>query len=461
MITLGFDKIEREIEISSTGRSMAVGFKIPSGEVIELTIPPTVYPPRRDTRLMLDGLARLTCPPGHLVEVGCGSGAISIAMALVGWKVSAFDINPIAVATTRGNAIEAGVNESIRVEESGVGEEGWKIPSDADVIVWNLPYLDPAVEEGVSLGPLEEAALGDEGELGWSHILLESLSEGESRNKTFILLFRTDPESLSSPIDWSLKGWSSRRLAIERVGDETLETVAFWRPGDTAEAHYLEESDSTMDDARALPNEGWQRIRAGIQQSGRGRRGSQWQSKEGDLTATWSLNQSVLNDRSPGLLQVAVGACVADALSMDLKWPNDLLIDGRKAGGILVESSSLDGRVRIGIGLNQNPSNVEGRDVAGWTESIGDIDDVSAFEIVDAAIASILDDSVPIATPESSQLQRGSWTAMSRALSRGAEATRTDVPVRIAGLKESGALVAIAGSELLVIDDVGELVISF
>ena len=76
MITLGFDKIEREIEISSTGRSMAVGFKIPSGEVIELTIPPTVYPPRRDTRLMLDGLARLTCPPGHLVEVGCGSGAI-------------------------------------------------------------------------------------------------------------------------------------------------------------------------------------------------------------------------------------------------------------------------------------------------------------------------------------------------------------------------------------------------
>ena len=50
---------------------------------------------------------------------------------------------------------------------------------------------------------------------------------------------------------------------------------------------------------------------------------------------------------------------------------------------------------------------------------------------------------------------------MSRALSRGAEAICTDLPVRIAGLKESGALVAIAGSELLVIDDVGELVISF
>jgi len=256
-------------------------------------------------------------------------------MALVGWKVSAFDINPIAVAATRGNAIEAGVAESIRVEESGVGEEGWKIPSDADIIIWNLPYLDPATGEGARLGPLEEAALGDEGELGWSGILLDSLSEGESRHKTFILLFRTDPDSLSSPGDWGLKGWSSRRLAIERVGDETLEAVAFWKPGDTVEAHYLEESYSTMDDARELPAEGWQRIRAGIQQSGRGRRGSQWQSKAGDLTATWSLDQSVLNDRSPGLLQVAVGACVANVLSMDLKWPNDLLIDGRKAGGIL------------------------------------------------------------------------------------------------------------------------------
>ena len=47
---MGFDKIEREIEISSASGSMAVGFEIPSGEVIELTVPPTVYPPRRDTR---------------------------------------------------------------------------------------------------------------------------------------------------------------------------------------------------------------------------------------------------------------------------------------------------------------------------------------------------------------------------------------------------------------------------
>jgi BirA family biotin operon repressor/biotin-[acetyl-CoA-carboxylase] ligase len=237
--------------------------------------------------------------------------------------------------------------------------------------------------------------------------------------------------------------------------------VAFWIPGNNGDAHYLEESVSTMDDARELPNEGWQRIRAGIQRSGRGRRGSQWQSQAGDLTATWSLDQSVLNDLSPGLLQVAVGACVADVLSMDLKWPNDLLINGRKAGGVLIESSSLDGRVRIGIGLNQKPSHIEGREVAGWTESIGDIDDASAFQIVDAAIASILDDSVPIATPESSQLQRASWAAMSRALSRGAKATCTDMPVRITGLKKSGALIAIDGSRLLEIDDVGELVISF
>ena len=53
-------------------------------EEIELTIPPTVYPPREDSSLLDRTIAELGPGHGkHLLEIGCGSGAISIAAAIV------------------------------------------------------------------------------------------------------------------------------------------------------------------------------------------------------------------------------------------------------------------------------------------------------------------------------------------------------------------------------------------
>jgi BirA family biotin operon repressor/biotin-[acetyl-CoA-carboxylase] ligase len=87
------------------------------------------------------------------------------------------------------------------------------------------------------------------------------------------------------------------------------------------------------------------------QTAGRGRRGRSWHSAPADsltFSLLWRMPDGV---RADGL-SLAVGVALAETLgeTARLKWPNDILLEGRKLGGILVE---LTGRAAvIGIGLN-------------------------------------------------------------------------------------------------------------
>ena len=87
---------------------------------MELDIPPTVYPPREDTDLLDQVLAGIS-PFGsrRLLEIGSGSGAVSIAAAMRGWTVHACDINPYAVAATQHNAKKAEVLETKKKDPAG------------------------------------------------------------------------------------------------------------------------------------------------------------------------------------------------------------------------------------------------------------------------------------------------------------------------------------------------------
>lgn len=110
------------------------------------------------------------------------------------------------------------------------------------------------------------------------------------------------------------------------------------------------------------------------QESGRGRRGRAWATPHGNLAATLLLSRDVDLSRAATLGFVA-GLALADALEavapavsarmapdggataggrFELKWPNDVLADGAKLAGILLESSMFEGRpaVAIGIGVN-------------------------------------------------------------------------------------------------------------
>lgn len=102
------------------------------------------------------------------------------------------------------------------------------------------------------------------------------------------------------------------------------------------------------------------------QTAGRGRLGRTWHAEPGqNVTASLVLRPPLPNERV-GLIALATGLAVADALSdlgaarCTLKWPNDVLLGGRKVCGILVERrvEAAQKRTRapliVGIGLNVN-----------------------------------------------------------------------------------------------------------
>jgi len=94
------------------------------------------------------------------------------------------------------------------------------------------------------------------------------------------------------------------------------------------------------------------------QSEGRGRLGRSWQAPAGTSVLVSVLLRPPLEAaRLPELSLVAGGAvaqAIADVTGIDpaIKFPNDVLVEGRKVAGILAESS--DGRVVLGIGVNAN-----------------------------------------------------------------------------------------------------------
>lgn len=107
--------------------------------------------------------------------------------------------------------------------------------------------------------------------------------------------------------------------------------------------------------ARAGEAEGlW--FRADVQSGGRGRRGRTWQSPPGNLYASTLVRPFAGDPPAPTLALVA--AVALDQLAsaylapgrLMLKWPNDLLVDGAKLAGILLEGA--EGAVVVGFGVN-------------------------------------------------------------------------------------------------------------
>ena len=126
-----------------------------------------VYPPSEDSILLIESF-----DVGHkekILEIGCGSGIVSIHCAKNGADVTCGDLNPKAVSLTRRNAE---LNDaSIMIVETDVFSN---IEGVFDTIVFNLPYL-PVQEDGElarswsggkdGLGPLPELLNGADSHL--------------------------------------------------------------------------------------------------------------------------------------------------------------------------------------------------------------------------------------------------------------------------------------------------------
>jgi BirA family biotin operon repressor/biotin-[acetyl-CoA-carboxylase] ligase len=127
----------------------------------------------------------------------------------------------------------------------------------------------------------------------------------------------------------------------------------------TPHRHYAR-TDSTNTRARELAAAGAPGgtvVTAGEQTAGRGRQGRTWTAPPG-RALLYSALLRPLDDRHMVLpLAVPLAVCeTAEALRPGLecgvKWPNDVLVDGRKLAGILIEARPQDGWAVIGVGLN-------------------------------------------------------------------------------------------------------------
>ncbi|WP_054024521.1 biotin--[acetyl-CoA-carboxylase] ligase [Bacillus sp. FJAT-28004] len=149
-------------------------------------------------------------------------------------------------------------------------------------------------------------------------------------------------------------------LSVEKL-ENRLDTKVFGQ-----QIHYFETVESTQNLARAAAEEGALEgtlFVAEQQVKGRGRMGRGWISPRGKgVWISMVLRPSVPIHFAPQLtLLTAVALCRSlkrlTGLPIGIKWPNDLLIEGKKISGILLESAAEDERLRYviaGVGISVN-----------------------------------------------------------------------------------------------------------
>jgi BirA family biotin operon repressor/biotin-[acetyl-CoA-carboxylase] ligase len=127
--------------------------------------------------------------------------------------------------------------------------------------------------------------------------------------------------------------------------------------------YYIDSCASTMDEARRLAESGARHgtaVMAGLQTRGRGRRETRrWTASAGkNLTFTLILRYPDFS-RIPAAITLRAGIAVAYAIEAEapvlreaaaVKWPNDVMLNGKKCAGIIAESDSR--AVMLGIGVN-------------------------------------------------------------------------------------------------------------
>ncbi|MCY3923571.1 MAG: biotin--[acetyl-CoA-carboxylase] ligase [Chloroflexi bacterium] len=128
--------------------------------------------------------------------------------------------------------------------------------------------------------------------------------------------------------------------------------------------HYLVQTTSTMDDARRLAEAGAPHgtvVVADEQTAGRGTKGRIWVSPPGQSIHTTLIVRPDIEQlkRLSIVSPVATTDAVRETTLLEptIKWPNDIQMEHRKMGGILIEAEWRDGKpsyALIGIGLNVN-----------------------------------------------------------------------------------------------------------
>lgn len=407
-----FSHAEREVQRMNS-QPVNIEWSSPSGHSLTFQLPPTVYPPREDTALLLSALSQqLVHPKSTWLEIGCGSGVVSWWAATQGCEVTACDINPLAVACTRGLFSKHGLKGQIFEGGPGPSVDGelsqWGGDRLYDVVVWNMPYLSSEVLEEGALGPMEEAALTDTDSSGLLQRFLVMVKGGRLLTKNGVAFLTVSTNGVGEDAEalaWS-HGLAGRTVASTTFDDgEQLHVLAVWRPYVDSPVHRLESTTSTNDELLEKASSPGETAVAERQTGGRGRHGRVWETQPEALLASW-LVANGQNFVHRTMDQLRVGESVVRLLrtlsagasdGVLLKWPNDVWIRTNhgqfsKAGGVLFEavSQGKDTKVVLGLGLNTKVS--PGDDWAG-THDLGLHFDAGALHtVLHALVASQFED---------------------------------------------------------------------
>lgn len=237
--------------------------------------------------------------------------------------------------------------------------------------------------------------------------------------------------------------------------------------------HVLARTDSTNAEALrlapSLSGPAW--IMTHEQVSGRGRRGRVWAMPAGNFAATLLLRPKSGVDRSAQLsfvaalaLYDALAAACGPAARLSIKWPNDVLLNGGKVAGILLESAGNGAdpsAVAVGIGVNLAAA-PDARDIEAGAFAPVSLRAETGFVV---PAEDFLDLLAPTFARWLSQLEtygfapiRTAW--LSRAARLGetiiARTTRTDAEGVFEGIDETGALIlnTASGRQILPAADV-------
>ena len=142
---------------------------------------------------------------------------------------------------------------------------------------------------------------------------------------------------------------------------------------------YYPELSSTMDEAAKLGEgdaEEGAVVVAEVQNAGRGRQGRSWVSQPGNLLVSVLFRPTI---EALPFISIIGGIAAARAvrkvtgLDPKIKWPNDLLIGGRKAAGILAESAIVGDSVWyavLGVGMNVSLNTEESEELSSFATSV-------------------------------------------------------------------------------------------
>jgi len=482
------DPIFREINLQ-TNEASQIEWINSKKETIKIILPRTVYPPKEDTQLIEKCVSEIGLGNGRkLLEIGCGSGAVSISAALSGWEVTACDINPLAVVATKGNCKLNGVN--INLFEGGIVDENdnylenfCESNPQFDLIIWNLPYLSPpTTEDEPRLGPLEDAALIDlDGERGWGEVLLDKLEQHPgllSEGGAIYLLHSNNTRGNLLQSKWRLNGWATRIIGESNLGDgELITCFSAWKPFNNKSIEWHEELDSTNKYMLDNKLEIGKCVVAKKQTSGRGQRNRKWVTRAGDFAGSWMID-SELCSNIIGNFQLSAALSVVDSicailnrplpsihwskcrkindLGINIRWPNDIWDSNGKLAGCLIEGRQVgeNQSIVLGIGANINPGDEREFEMSGIREICGNDLSLEEFaSILNCSVSSLFEIHPLSPFPDANKHQNSIWMLMSNYLSEGKLLFQEERNFSVKGINNESELICHNDEETLIVSN--------